>query len=519
MAPALPGFHIEGLDLIGEEYIIVARASSPTAVCPVCRQETTAVHSQYERKPSDLPSSGLAVRLCLQVRRFFCQNEAGERKIFCERLPQLAPVYARRTLRLTETLVYLAFALGGEVGACVVERLGMSVSRDTLLRLMRKQAIATDDAPCIIGIDDWAFRKGKEYGTIICDLKTGQVIDLLPDREVDSLANWLKQQPTVTVITRDRSRVYAEGAAIGAPQAVQVADRFHLFQNLTEATAKVMKQYSQAIKTALHPSSATQAAQNGQEDPLTAMTPADKRRQDRILEAQRLHQLGWHKQDIAYHLSISRQTVLDYLRMSPENATLRRKPRNSLIASYKPYLRQRWREGCRVTRQLYREIKAQGYRGTESNVRKYVGPWRKSGLPMLTEKERIPTANTLAYFITQPDDQQHQKVTVLLQKVARAHENVALCIHLARQFATMVRQRLPEQLTHWLQAAHESGLKPFSRLAKSLQADAAAVRAALQFEYANGPVEGHVNRLKMIKRMMFGRANFDLLRQRVLYRF
>jgi transposase len=139
MALAMPGFHIEALDVIDEEYIIVARASSPTAVCPVCREETTAIHSQYERRPSDLPSSGLGVRLCLQVRRFFCKNVTCKRKIFCERLPQLAPVYARRTLRLTETLVYLAFALGAEVGACVVERLGMKVSRDRTMQKCRSR--------------------------------------------------------------------------------------------------------------------------------------------------------------------------------------------------------------------------------------------------------------------------------------------------------------------------------------------------------------------------------------------
>ena len=165
------------------------------------------------------------MRLCLQVRRFFCTNPACFRKVFCERLPQLVKAYARRTERLNTSLTILAFAMGSREGTKVVSKIGMPASRDTLICLIRKYPTREVEPPTVIGVDDWAFRKGHNYGTIICDLEAGRTIDLLPDREAETLKNWLQQYPSVEIVTRDRSKAYASGASAGAPQAVQIADR------------------------------------------------------------------------------------------------------------------------------------------------------------------------------------------------------------------------------------------------------------------------------------------------------
>ena len=248
MWPTLPGFSIEAVNYIDDKYVVVARAITATAECPGCQEQSSAVHSRYERIPHDLPSCGSVVRLCLQVRRFFCRNEACLRQIFCERLPQLIKKYARRTQRLAASLTILAFALGGKEGQRVVSKIGMPASGDTLLRLIRKQPDAQLPEPRVIGVDDWALRKGHTYGTLLCDLEQGAVIDLLSDREAETLAKWLKAHPTVEIVTRDRSKAYAAGVTEGAPDAIQIADRWHLANNLVDAIESTLAQHPNRLQ-------------------------------------------------------------------------------------------------------------------------------------------------------------------------------------------------------------------------------------------------------------------------------
>lgn len=540
LAPALPGFDIEAIDIIEDEYLIVARATGGRAICPDCARVSVSVHSWYERLPCDLPSCGQAVRLYLQVRRFFCRNDACSRKIFCERLPQFLPVYARRTARLAQTLTLLAFALGGEYGARLVKRLGMPVSRDTLLRLIRRQSLTPTSNFRVIGVDDWAFRKGHNYGTIICDLELSKVIDLLPDREAKTLADWLKQHPTIEVIARDRSKTYAEGADSGAPQAVQVADRWHLIKNLVDAVETIAAQYPKQLSRII-PAETDGQANESQENleslalgrPHAKLDRHDQGKRQARLEKYnrvcRLRDKGLTITNTARRAGVSNRTVRRWPAAGsfPERKLRARQP--SPLDPYLEYLDRRWEEGCHNATQLWRELQQHGFAGKYGSVHDHTwrrrrdlpihkkGSWSSPPVaPGATLRTQSPR-KVAALFVRREeklDDAERKHLAAIKQGCPELDTTYVL----TQRFVTMIRKRDPTELEPCLKAMQDSGIIELKHFAKSIKRDRVEVTAALTYAWSNGPVEGHVNRLKMIKRKMFGRANFDLLRQRVLYR-
>jgi transposase len=522
------------------------RTCRPCVPCPDCAQLTEHVHSWYQRTFADLPWQGLSVRFRLSTRRWRCPNPDCARQIFTERLPDVVAPFARRTVRLAEVVDAIAFALGGEAGARALATLGLPVSADTLLNRVRAAVPPASVAPRVVGIDDWAWRKGNRYGTIIVDLERHRVLELLPDRTAETVTDWLQQHPTIQVIARDRGHAYVEAATSGAPQATQVADRWHLLHNLGEVLEEFLLHKRAALqaaadgtpdgeemRTALTPDSAPV----GTPGPLTPNRPrcglerleaASRQRHARLVrqyeDIRRLHLAGADIADIARTVGVSRKTVYRYRNLAEPPAIRQPRPRRRIIDPYVPYLVQRWNEGCHNGMRLWREIREQGFTAGSSNVWRFLAELRReaaAGRPVDTPARRrsqpTPTARQVAIlFLRRPSDltgQQQAYLTALREQDAA----VATAYRLTQAFATMVRERQGERLDAWRAEVAECAVPALRRYSAGLTHDLDAVRAGLTEEWSNGQVEGQVNRLKTVKRQMYGRAGMALLRNRVLH--
>jgi transposase len=570
------GLWVQELLYNSEEMAVLLATTAPTSACPVCQLAATRVHSRYRRTLLDLPVADCPVRLHLQVRRFFCHSSDCPRCIFAERVPALTRPYAHRTSRMATALRQVGLALGGRAGARLAADLHLIARRDTILRLVR-QTQQTQESQSVqplrvIGIDDWAKRKGQTYGTIICDLETGKVVDLLPDREASTVACWLQQHPGIKIISRDRGGAYAEGARLGAPDARQVADRFHVLKNLgdaleellgrlyqelcslyentevTEDTEELTRATTASGSSGLMGSSEPQAATHTEAEirvcvgvgveaniqlDLSRSRPKRRqrdvqrscvRREDRLAryeEVVRLHQLGWSQYAIAEQLGMSRKTAARWLSKGRFPEYKYQAVRPSKLDVHKEYLRKRWEQGCHNGQQLLEELRAQGYRGGRTTVREYLSAWRAQGEKDRDHRQRnavkLARPRQLRWLLLKPVEKlnHHEYQTVL--KLCQCSQEVALAYELASDFQDLVRRRKAEHLAQWLELAVTSGVAEMASFARGVRRDFAAVYAGMELEWSQGPVEGHVNRLKMIKRTMFGRANFDLLRMRVLY--
>jgi transposase len=524
---------VEKVELEEESKRIVCTVSvnGATASCPVCKMVTMRIHSSYKRSLADLPWAGIPVRIHLQVHRFFCDNSGCTRRIFSERLPGIAAPWARRTCRLAECQQTIGLATGGSGGTRLCTALAMDGGIDLLLGLIRQHVSPEPPTPQVLGVDDWAMCKGQSYGTILVDLVQGNVVDVLPDRTAESLAQWLQAHPGVEIVSRDRAGAYAEGVRLGAPNAIQVADRWHLLKNLTESVYKALQQYQAAIEQTL-----MQPLHQEQASPLVSNavvqdagpTAADLARQGRAAEAHRLRQQGWMLQAISQQLGVCTKTVRRYLNRSLPLAPLRRSRRIRLLDPYKSYLLERWNSGCHNASQLLREIQQQGFAGQFSIVREFVSKLRQAsglpprkrriqGTPVKTDPvRRPPTLRALAYLLVRPSNKLDATEQEHLARFAAVHPKLHLVCELAQKFATIVRERQASELSAWLDKAAHSQVAALRSFAAGLRQDESAVKAALLLPWSNGPTEGHINRLKCLKRQMYGRAKLDLLRHRLL---
>jgi transposase len=471
------------------------------------------------------------------VRQFFCANRACERAIFTAPVPELAARYARKTDRLQEALSLIGYALGGEAGARLATELGLLVSPDTLLNRVRQVGVtAASQSPVrVVGGDDWAFKKGCRYGTVLVDRERHRLRDLLPDRSAESLSAWLRHHPEAEIVSRDRASAYAAAARDGAPQAKQVADRFHLLKNTGDLLERVLtRHYRQLQETTSH-LAAEQAAvapvpASAVEQPRSPRPPTQEeqdsasRRERRLARYERvveLHQQGYGQRALSRKTGLARNTVRTWLEAGtfPEQAP--RPPRSSKLTPFVADLRQRWSQEARSGVQLFAEIQAQGFTGRIALVQRCIQSWRaQSRASPQRHREEPPAPRTVLWrllgYFSKTDTDLRQKQTQFVEHLCQLCREVKTVQELARRFTRMVKERCSSDLDAWLAEAKASRLGELKSFAKSLLQDYAAVGEALTSEYSNGQVEGQVNRLKLIKRSMYGRARFDLLRARVL---
>jgi transposase len=515
--------------------LIVKTAPRP-ALCPRCHSPSAHLHSRYVRRLADLPWLGIAVRLEIQARRLYCRYSDCSQQIFCERIPAFVAPYARRTLRLNEALRLIGLAVGGEAGARLATALGMHVSADTLIQRIRQMQLPTPPAPKVIGVDDWAKHKGQSYGTILVDLERRSTIDLLPDREASSLATWLKQNPGVEFISRDRAGAYADGARQGAPSAVQIADRWHLSSNMTDAVERFLNTKHTCLRQAVSRVNNTAgAAEEPRADIPDTKRPSkvelwNERRRARHEQAQTLHRQGASIQAISRELRMHRRTVRMMLQAETCPERVAPSKRQSRIDRHLNYLSRRWAEGCRNSAQLHREIRSQGYRGSESSVRHFVARWRASlpdGLkrarsgpnsppPKTGGKKIVASARRTTWLLLRDVEKLEAEERAFVEHLVEMSPVIAEAQILAREFNRILKQRDQAAFTGWMERASQSRIPEMKSLAAGIERDRAAVVAALAYEWSNGTTEGHINRLKTLKRAMYGRAKFDLLRIKVL---
>ena len=552
LLPATGLLHLERVLPETGVITLVASTCQTHAACPRCGHPAERVHSRYTRTVADLPWQGVAVRLRLAARRFFCDNGQCERRIFTEPLPQVVARYARRTDRLADALRLIGYALGGEAGARLARELGLIVSPDTLLRNVTGRAQAPAQTPRVLGVDDWAFRRGHRYGTILVDLERHRLVDLLPDREAATLAAWLQAHPGVEVISRDRASAYAEGARLGAPDALQVADRWHLLRNLGDAVARLLLGHQPEMREAARqmtqpstvnsapaaaPAGAGESAAEPPPSPAAQQAEAEQktgaaqareqesaeRRERRLAhytQVQELRRQGLTIDAIARQVGVGRRTVNRYLRAPafPERSRRRRSARP--VDAFGSYLKQRWDEGCHNVAQLYREMKAQGFAGSYATVwaAVHVGGQTQGGRGRASPPP-APSSYSVACWLqghlsTKPAAQEFQQA--FLERLCQLAPPMQEARVLAGQFDQIVRERQCAALPGWLEQARHGQCAELRLFEAGLRQDLSAVTAALSSAWSNGQTEGQVNRLKTLKRQMYGRAGFGLLRARVL---
>src|SRR5712691_10240110 len=581
----LPDVMVIGqVELTPTQLTVEVISTQPCARCPGCVTPSEAVHCQYRRTVHDVPCGGRNVVLRLGVRKFFCRTATCQRKVFAERLPDLVQPWARISNRLLAELKALGLAASAEVSERLAPRLGMRVKAPTLLRYLRTITPPSDVSVRVLGIDDFALRRSDCYGTILVNLETSRPLDLLPDRTAEAVFPWLERHQEIDVVSRDRASAYADAVKRALPHATQVADRYHLIQNLREHLQRFFDRKRTCLpeiediplKAVSTSGPGSGGPLNAQTDTVTRSVSADRSQAERVdqPEAQvepelpnapvsqeielasltyaerkkkisrdkryaryehmlALHQAGMGQRAIARELHMSRRIVHRYLfaEAFPERAPgsgLR--PRGkSKLDPYLAYLRERWRAGEHVGSQLFCEIKERGYTGSESLLRQLLGAWRtelppkpRQGPPRkqrLTPKprQRRLSSRGASFLMILPPSKLTTRQRQQIAHICQVSDELRTVYLLSQQFVTLLKERQVDSLDGWLKRAKESQVSELSSFVNGIARDYAAVRAACSLPWSNGIVEGQVNRLKFLKRQMFGRAHLDLLRVKVLH--
>jgi transposase len=508
---------VDGVEADREMVRFRVRARSSDAACSSCGQRSSRAHARYQRRLADLPVGGRRAEIVVHVRRFKCVNQLCPLVTFSEQISGLTTAFVRRTPSLTAALVQIALALAGRPGSRLATRLSMPCSRDVLIRLIRVQPLPEAGRITVLGVDDFAIRRGHTYNTILIDMDTHRPVDVLANRESDTLAAWLREHPEIRVVCRDRAGAYGEAIRTGAPQAAQVADRFHLWQNLCDAAGRTVVAHHQCLRAP---------------DPDTTSTPALPPREYLLAVRTRarhaeIHEhlaRGLSRNQVARALNLHIQTVRRFANAtSPQELSARAEYRPTKLDPYIDLVNQRWNEGVDTARAIHAELRALGFTGSANIVERYLRPLRPGGdgrrrgqgAPAPTNPTTPKPRRISRAMLTHPDHLTDHDRRIL----ARA---TAGCAHLRRlhghihSFAEIMAGRRGLELPTWLANVQADDLPELHRLATGIRHDLTTVINGLTLEHNSGPVEGNVTRIKRLKRDGYGRATFTLLRARIL---
>src|SRR5579859_4660112 len=390
------GMRVEHIQITEHGLVIAVEASHPTSCCPLCTQLSDSLKSHYRRVLRDAPCAGREVQLVLTVRKFYCHNLYCERKVFTERLPTFVEPWARMTIRCCQHITSIGLATCGKGGARLADRLGIHTTRPTILRRIMDLPHISGGSVVYVGIDDFAFRRGYRFGTILVNLESHRVVDLLPDRRKETAARWMYHQPDLAVISRDRGGEYASAAREGAPQAIQWADRFHVVKNFAEAVQVLLARCQAEMLAEKKPDEPCKEKQNKPIISIEAWRPPEPAHVEKVRLARRagryaryqqvveLSQQGIATKVIAGRVGMSDRTVRDWLKQGafPEAQKRRKKP-----SSFDPFaasVLKRWQEGEHNGLALWQEIKNQGYTGTDRSVYRYLKTLKQAEVQALT---------------------------------------------------------------------------------------------------------------------------------------
>lgn len=528
--PHLSGLVIQDVTDRGRYVLLTARTPDGPACCPGCGTASSRLHGHYRRLLQDLPAGGRAVLIRLTVRRLKCLNLACRIRTFADPINALAARHARSTSPLRRMLELLALALAGRAGSRLAGMLGITVSRNTLIRLIRALPDPEIGPVTVLGIDDWAKQKGHSYATILINMETRRPIDVLDDRTADTVTAWLRRHPEIQIICRDRAGAYAEAANAGAPQAIQIADRWHLWHNLCRAAEKTVRAHRADLDKPEPP--AAETVENDQGDaPVPVATAQDRpmppeendsatavRTRQRHAVVHDLVGQGLTITAVAQHLGLDRKTVRKYRDAdSPEQLINGRRRYSRAFDAFVPYLQQRiCQDGITNAAQLFTELRRQGYRGSRRTVRRSLEPLRAAAVMPGLPPAPLTVGQVTRWITSHPDHLTDEDKTTLHALLDRIPRLAALSEHVTA-FAEMMTSRTgASELKPWLAAVHADGIPALKSFARGIERDLDAVTNGLSLPYSSGPVEGNVTRVKALKRSRYGRAGLDLLRKIIL---
>ncbi|MCW8381569.1 ISL3 family transposase [Streptomyces justiciae] len=515
LLPHLASVAVTDLQLVGTTLTITATTVAETAPCPTCAANSRRVHDRYRRRLADVAVGGRPVTICLTVRRFRCEVSSCPRRTFAEQVEGLTFRYGRRSQFQQAMLAVIGRFLAGRAGARLAAMLHCRVSPNTLLsRLRTLPTEPPDRSPRVLGVDDFALKRGHVYGTVLIDIENGRPVDVLPDRTAETFTAWLRQHPGAEIVCRDRASAYAEAVRTAAPDAVQIADRFHLWLNLCKTVERCVLAHRRCLTPPQEEAQVAVVEPSAAPPAIEGKRAANTRRH--FAAVHEMYDKGVAIDVISKTLRMDRKTIRKYAHATTVEELLA-PPRQSrkMLQPWAEYLNMRWHEGCTDSGRLFREIQQRGYRGTSRSVRRWLEPLRSVEAPA-PKRSEAPTVRQVTGWLTRhPDNLSSGQQLRLKHITARCPELADLRRHIA-SFATMMKSLDGHHLPRWIKAAEGSDLPPLRNFARNLTKDLDAVTAGLTLPYSSGIVEGHVNRVKFLKRQAYGRANFDLLRRRIL---